>query len=81
MSKGKDISTIYTKEQNEKCGRKGYYGFKREKEVVISPKDYGVFLQERKCKKWGAVMDDNLISRVEVIKLIDKYGYINCYNS
>lgn len=26
-------------------------------------------------------MDDNLISRVEVIKLIDKYGYINCYNS
>lgn len=51
MSKGKDISTIYTKEQNEKCGRKGYYGFKREKEVVISPKDYGVFLQERECKK------------------------------
>lgn len=51
MSKGKDISTIYTKEQNEKYGRKGYLGFKREKEVVITPKDYGMFLQKRKCKK------------------------------
>ena len=43
-----DILTKYTKEKNEKCGRKGYYGFKREKETVISPKEYGMFLQKRK---------------------------------
>ena len=42
----KDISTPYTKERNEKCGRKGYSGFKREKETIISPKDYGMFLRK-----------------------------------
>jgi hypothetical protein len=47
----KDISTIFTKEQNKSCGRKGYCGFKREKETVITPKDYGEFLLKRKCKK------------------------------
>lgn len=47
----KDISTQYTKEQNDKCGRKGYCGFKREKETVISPKEYGMFLQKRRYKK------------------------------
>lgn len=26
-------------------------------------------------------MSDDLISRAEVIKLIDEYGYINCHNS
>lgn len=35
----KDISTCYTKEQNIRCGRKGYY-----EENVISPRDYGMFL-------------------------------------
>lgn len=44
---GKDISTQYTKEQNKKCGRKGYVRFKREKETIISPKDYGMFLQRK----------------------------------
>ena len=44
----KDISTQYTKQQNRECGRKGYYRFKREKENVISPKDYGMFIQNRK---------------------------------
>lgn len=44
----KDISTKYTQEQNKKCGRKGYCGFKREKETVISPKKYGMFLQKNK---------------------------------
>lgn len=43
----KDISTEYTKEKNEKCGRKGYCGFKREKVTVISPKEYGIFLQKK----------------------------------
>lgn len=39
----KDIATLYTRMQNERCGRKGYSGFKREKETVIKPKDYGIF--------------------------------------
>ena len=40
----KDISTCYTRERNIKCGRKGYYAYKREKEDVINPRDYGMFL-------------------------------------
>ncbi len=44
---GKDISTPYTREKNIRCGRKGYHAYKREKEDVISPKDYGMFLQRR----------------------------------
>lgn len=44
----KDISTIYTRKLNKACGRKGYYRFKEEKETVISPKKYGMFIQERK---------------------------------
>lgn len=48
--KGKDISTLYTKDRNNTCGRKGYFGFKREKETVISPKNYGMFLQRRRVK-------------------------------
>ena len=43
-----DISTPYTKKQNQEKGRKGYCRFKREKETVISPKDYGMFLQEKR---------------------------------
>lgn len=43
----KDISTFYTKEKNIKCGRKGYYRYKREKEDVISPRDYGMFILSR----------------------------------
>ena len=48
MSKHIDISTMYTKEQNQKAGRKGYVGIKRVKEDVISPKKYGMFLNSRK---------------------------------
>lgn len=47
---GKDISTLYTKDRNNTCGRKGYCGFKREKETVISPKDYGVFYRKRSVR-------------------------------
>lgn len=43
----KDISTPFTKEQNKKCGRLGYYLATREKDTVISPKDYGMFISER----------------------------------
>lgn len=51
MTKGKDISTEYTKYRNKNCGRKGYVGFKREKETVISPMDYGMFLEKRNERK------------------------------
>lgn len=37
----KDITTQYTKEQNKKNGRKGYGAWKREKENVITPSEYG----------------------------------------
>lgn len=52
MRKGKDISTMLTREKNQKCGRKGYMDFKREKEDIISPAEYGAFLQKRgkKCR-------------------------------
>lgn len=43
-----DISTQYTKQCNLKEGRKGYCGFKREKVTNISPKNYGIFLQEKR---------------------------------
>ena len=48
----KDISTPYTKQQNKKCGRKGYCGFKREKVADITPKNYREFLWERKRKNY-----------------------------
>lgn len=45
-----DISTIYTKYRNKSCGRKGYFMFKREKETIISPREYGMFIQEEAVK-------------------------------
>lgn len=45
-----DITTKYTKERNQSMGRKGYGMWKREKCTVISPKDYGMFLQRRRSK-------------------------------
>lgn len=45
-----DISTKYTKERNKSMGRKGYTMCKHEKDTVISPKDYGMFLQRRRKK-------------------------------
>ena len=51
MSKGKDISTMYTKEENKKNGRFGYGLATREKEDVISPAQYGAFLQKRGRRK------------------------------
>ena len=45
MSKGKDISTMFTKEENKKNGRLGYGLATREKKDVISPAQYGAFLQ------------------------------------
>lgn len=51
MSKGKDISTMFTKEENKKNGRLGYGQATREKQDVISPAQYGAFLQKRGNRK------------------------------
>ena len=47
----KDISTLFTKEENQKNGRRGYLDWKREKEAIISPRDYGMFVQGKRRKK------------------------------
>lgn len=44
---GKDISTMFAREENKKNGRLGYGLATREKEDVISPAQYGAFLQKR----------------------------------
>ena len=41
---------MYTKEQNKKCGRTGYYMWKDEKEESISPKKYDEFINHRRKK-------------------------------
>lgn len=43
-----DISTMYTKNENMKSGRKGYGLWRYEKETVISPKAYGDFVKQRR---------------------------------
>ena len=43
-----DIFTMYTKNENQKTGRKGYYIWKREKETSISPSDYGDYILQRR---------------------------------
>lgn len=47
-----NISTMYTKSQNMKAGRKGYAAWKTEKGTVISPAAYGDYiLQHKRGKK------------------------------
>ena len=43
-----DISTMYTKDKNNKAGRRGYVGWKSEKETFIRPLDYGDYILQRK---------------------------------
>lgn len=43
-----DISTMYTKDRNMKTGRKGWIGWKNEKETVINPASYGGYLLQRR---------------------------------
>ena len=67
----KDISTQYTKEQNKKCGRMGYCGFKREKETVIPISDYGIVVakgRELVCPEYGYILSCNQ----NVAKELDK---------
>ncbi len=42
-----NISTMYTKSQNQKAGRRGYACWKTEKETVISPAAYGDYILQR----------------------------------
>lgn len=51
MSKGKDISTMFTREENKKNGRIGYGQATREKKDIISQAQYGALLQKRGKKK------------------------------
>ena len=51
MSKGKDISTMFTKEENRKNGRVRYYQADSRKIDIISPAQYGAFLQKRGKRK------------------------------
>lgn len=46
----KDISTQYTKIRNKEQGRRGHGMWKSEKETVIPPKNYGMFLQRKRCE-------------------------------
>lgn len=47
-----DISTMYTKELNKQSGRKGWIGWKSEKETSIEPAKYGEYiLRHRKRGK------------------------------
>ena len=46
----KDISTMFTKEE-KKNGRTGYGQATREKDTIISPAQYGAFLQKRGKKR------------------------------
>ena len=43
-----DISTMYTKDQNKKSGRRGWVGWKSEKETSISPADYGSYILDKR---------------------------------
>ncbi len=47
MSKGKDILTMFTKEESKKNGRLGYCQADSRKIDIISPAQYGAFLQKR----------------------------------
>lgn len=51
MSKGKDISTMFTREENKKNVRLGYGQATRGKDTIISPTQYGAFLQKRGKRK------------------------------
>lgn len=46
-----DISTMYTKDRNQKSGRKGYGFWKHEKETAIYPAAYGDYILQ--CRKRG----------------------------
>lgn len=46
-----DITTLYTREQNQKTGRKGYGYWKQENVSAISPAQYGMFIVTRRKQR------------------------------
>lgn len=46
-----DITTLYTREQNQKTGRKGYGYWKQENVSAISPAQYGAFVTARRKQR------------------------------
>ena len=42
---------MFTKEENKKNGRLGYFKATREKDDIITPSQYGAFLQKRGRRK------------------------------
>ena len=46
----KDISTQYTKHKNRNEGRTGYLFWKKTKDTIISPREYGIFVTTNKNK-------------------------------
>lgn len=51
MSKCKDISTMYTRRKNKTDGRRGWVGWKSEKEISISPAEYGMYISRKRGQK------------------------------
>lgn len=49
-----DISTMFTKDQNTKAGRKGFFDWKGVKITAIGPAAYGDYIlqSKRRGKKW-----------------------------
>jgi hypothetical protein len=43
---------MFTREENKKNGRLGYCRATREKDIIISPSQYGAFLQKRGKRRW-----------------------------
>lgn len=54
-----DISSMYTKDQNKKAGRRGYSLWKREKVNIISPAAYGDYIlqDKREVKRDDSVVN------------------------
>ena len=50
----KNIFRNYTEDQNKTCGRKGYFRWKRERDVGIPPNRYGMFLDKERSRKRNA---------------------------
>ena len=51
MSKCKDIYTMYTRRKNKNDGRRGWVGWQSEKEISISPSEYGMYISRKRGQK------------------------------
>lgn len=46
-----DVTTMYTKDQQQKCGHRGYAFWKTEKITAIRPADYGDYILQKRKKR------------------------------